>query len=50
MPEIALLEAEIRVKEGQKEQAKQLLKQLTSNANTPAWIVALAEQYLNQNQ
>ena len=49
MPEVTLLDAEIFIKEGKKDEARQLLEQLMANPNTPEWIRALADTYLTQN-
>jgi serine/threonine protein kinase len=50
MPEITLLEAEIRFKEGNRDAAKQLLTLLSSDLNTPDWIRKMADTLLTQFQ
>ena len=46
MPEIRLLESEILFKEGKREEARQILSELTSDLATPEWIRRLADSYL----
>jgi hypothetical protein len=50
MPEIILLEAEIRYKEGKRDEAKRLLKLLIPDENVPAWIRRMAQEYFDQYQ
>jgi serine/threonine protein kinase len=50
MQEIPLLEAEIAMKEGDNQKAKDLLSMLTSNNSTPEWIRIMAENYLKTTQ
>jgi serine/threonine protein kinase len=49
MPEVILLDAEIAIKEGRKQDARQLLNDLVSSLDTPEWIRSLADTYLIQN-
>jgi serine/threonine protein kinase len=46
MPEVALLQAEIAVKEGNNKKARELLTALSANTATPAWVRLMAENYL----
>jgi predicted Zn-dependent protease len=50
MPEAALLEAELLLKEGRIPEARQILNDLAANVDTPAWIRVMADTYLLQNQ
>ena len=50
MPELSLLEAEILLKEGQRDAAKKLLSDLAADLGIPDWIRKLADQYLLQIQ
>ena len=50
MAEASLLEAEILVKEGQRESAKKILQELSSNLGNADWIRKLADEYLLQFQ
>jgi cytochrome c-type biogenesis protein CcmH/NrfG len=49
MPEVTMLDAEITIKEGKKDDARQLLNNLMSSLDTPEWIRILADTYLIQN-
>ena len=50
MPEIDLLEAEILVKESQREEARRFLSALAADLSIPDWIRKQADQYLLQFQ
>jgi thioredoxin-like negative regulator of GroEL len=50
MQEIPLLDAEIAMKEGDNQKAKDLLSMLTSNNSTPEWIRIMSENYLKTIQ
>jgi hypothetical protein len=50
MPEAALLEAELLLKEGRNPEARQILNNLAANIDTPAWIRVMADTYILQNQ